>query len=148
MPQNNPSSTYELPEPHAPTDSDLSDWLVSQGIKTETGVPLGVRESGPERELSPAPSRPADGSPAAGDGLYEKRFLHRKGTSIRPTHMIHVSERVHRFFSFLAGYTQALGARVSVPELLENLIDEHLFEHEGTIERLQQEFSRRNLKAF
>jgi hypothetical protein len=62
--------------------------------------------------------------------------------------MVHVSERVHRFFSFLAGYTQVIGARVSVPELIENILSEHLHEHERTIERLQQEFSRRNLKAF
>lgn len=142
MPKNNLSTNYELPEPLAPTDSDLSDWLTRQGIHTQAAEPQGVRPS------VPAPTRPEAGLPTAGDGSYERRFLHRKGAPVRPTHMVHVSERVHRFFSFLAGYTQAVGARVSVPELIENLIGEHLHEHEETIERLQQEFSRRNLKAF
>lgn len=148
MSKNNLSNPYELPDPYAPTDSDLSDWLVTQGIRTEGTEPLAEREPGRSREREPAPAAPTDNGSVTGDGQYERRFLHRKGAPVRPTHMIHVSERVHRFFAFLAGYTQAVGARVSVPELIENLLDAHLFEHEETIERLQQEFSRRNLKAF
>lgn len=140
MSKNNLSSNYDLSEPLAPTDSDLSDWLTRQGIRTQGP------ESPPERGSASPP--PEAVPPTAGEGSYEQRFLHRKGAPVRPTHMVHVSERVHRFFSFLAGYTQVIGARVSVPELIENILSEHLHEHERTIERLQQEFSRRNLKAF
>lgn len=148
MPQKNSSTPYELPDALTATGSDLSDWLSSQGIRTEATEPPKVRPAVPAREHSPAPSHPECNPTTAGDGSYERRFLHRKGAPVRPTHMVHVSERVHRFFSFLAGYTQVVGARVSVPELIENIIGEHLLEHEGTIERLQQEFSQRNLKAF
>jgi hypothetical protein len=148
MPKNNSSTNFDLPDTLTSTDSDLSNWLTSQGIRTETTEPTVTRPVGPAREPSPAPSHPENDPSTTGDGSYERRFLHRTGTPVRPTHMVHVSERVHRFFSFLAGYTQVVGARVSVPELIENLIGEHLLEHEGTIERLQQEFSRRNLKAF
>lgn len=148
MAQKNSPTPYELPDTLTSTDSDLSDWLSSQGIRTEATEPLAVRPAAAARERSPAPSHPENKMPTAADGSYEQRFLHRKGAPVRPTHMVHVSERVHRFFSFLAGYTQVVGVRVSVPELIENLIGEHLLEHEGTIERLQQEFSQRNLKAF
>jgi len=38
--------------------------------------------------------------------------------------------------------------RLSIPDLLENLISEHLLDHEEAIERLKQEFLRQNLNAF
>lgn len=148
MLKNNLSTNYELPDTLTSPNSDLSDWLTSQGIRTQTTEPLPVRPPAKTGEHGLPPPHPEVAVTPASDVSYEMRFLHRKGVPVRPTHMIHVSERVHRFFSFLAGYTQVNGARVSVPELIENLISEHLLEYEETIERLQQEFSRRNLKAF
>lgn len=140
------TSEYQLPTTPS-SDGDLSMWLSRQGIGVASHEQTA--HTPPEKPSVRLTSVPDSREPGSEPPTYETRFLSRRQAGpVRPTHMIHVSERVHRFFTFLAGYTQAAGARLSIPDLLENLISDHLLDHEEAIERLKQEFLRQNLNAF
>lgn len=95
---NSVTNEYQLPTPPS-SDSDLSLWLSRQGIgvaSDELSVPI------PPEKPSVRPTAVPDSPELGSEPLsYETRFLSRRRAGpVRPTHMIHVSERVHRFFTF------------------------------------------------
>lgn len=139
---------------HSPLASshepDLRVWLNDQRI--------GLRPPESGVDVSPAPS-PADPEGTISrtevprtevpgtEVTYQGQFLRSRPELERPTRILHVSERVHRFIAFLTALPEGKN-RPTMTEVVENLLDEHLDQHGETIERLRREYCNRQLRAF
>ncbi|RYC66507.1 DUF3408 domain-containing protein [Spirosoma sordidisoli] len=120
-----------------------------------------------ERELEPSPlkqkeevvkatSQPVEsGSSAQATGKtvkqrerYEGQFFRRIEGFKKPTNMMYMSEKTYRLLTFLLRCSKESNAKITMPEILENILSQHIRDNESVIAQMQQEHLERQSKGF
>jgi len=156
--------------------TDLDAWLSQQGIGDEdqieqkqTAVKTPDAKE-PEiiiiRELKGAEAEPVDaiipqktdevpttGATAVGKTAkqrerYEGQFFRRIEGFKKPTNMMYMSEKTYRLMAFLLRSSKESNAKITMPEIMENIINQHIKDNESVLTQMQQEHLERLSKGF
>ena len=156
--------------------TDLDAWLSQQGIGAEEQTEeeqIVVKTSDvkePEvtttQELKAAGAEPVDaiapqkadeipttGATTAGKTAkqrerYEGQFFHRIEGFKKPTNMMYMSEKTYRLMAFLLRSSKESNTKITMPEIMENIINQHIKDNEPVLAQMQQEHLERLSKGF
>lgn len=158
--------------------SDLDSWLSKQGIgdgpatipPAATAVPeeTGEQESkagqaGAKAQAEPVEEEnvvvtprqegsmkqePASGKTGKQRERYESQFFKRIEGFKKPTNMMYMSEKTYRLLTFLLRSSKESNTKITMPEILENIIAQHIKDNEGTLDQMQKEHLERFSKGF
>ncbi|GEM_PF-2827938 len=156
--------------------TDLDAWLSQQGIgaeeqteqkQTTVKTPdaresdvvstkeLKVTETEQTGEIAPQKTDEvstagitATGKTAKQRERYENQFFHRIEGFKKPTNMMYMSEKTYRLMAFLLRSSKESNAKITMPEIMENIINQHIKDNEPVLTQMQQEHLERLSKGF
>lgn len=156
--------------------TDLDAWLSQQGIGAEeqpeqqqtaksipdTKEPEGIdpkelKETEREQVDVEVPQKTdevptaevvATGKIAKQRERYEGQFFHRIEGFKKPTNMMYMSEKTYRLMAFLLRSSKESNAKITMPEIMENIINQHIKDNEPVLTQMQQEHLERLSKGF
>lgn len=79
---------------------------------------------------------------------YEGQFFRRVEGFKKPTNMMYMSEKTYRLLTFLLRCSKESNAKITMPEILENILSQHIKDNESVIAQMQQEHLERQSKGF
>jgi len=156
--------------------TDLDAWLSQQGIgaeeqaeQSQTAVKtpdakkpevvntneFRVTETEQTDEIEPqktdevsTPETTATGKTAKQRERYESQFFRRIEGFKKPTNMMYMSEKTYRLMAFLLRNSKESNAKITMPEIMENIINQHIKDNEPVLTQMQQEHLERLSKGF
>ena len=155
--------------------SDLDTWLNQQGIGADeesakepisaTTPDVNVTEQvaqkesttveveSAEEEQSSKPDEPptvvvVTGKTGKQRERYEGQFFRRIEGFKKPTNMMYMSEKTYRLMAFLLRCSKESNTKITMPEIMENVINQHIKDNEGVLTQMQQEHLERISKGF
>ena len=79
---------------------------------------------------------------------YENQFFRRIEGFKKPTNMMYMSEKTYRLLTFLLRCSKESNTKITMPEILENIISQHIKDNETTISQMHQDHLERQSKGF
>ncbi|MBO0936431.1 DUF3408 domain-containing protein [Fibrella sp. HMF5335] len=79
---------------------------------------------------------------------YQTQFFQRIEGFKKPTNMMYMSEKTYKLLAFLLRCSKEANTKVTMPEIMENIISQHIKDNEGVITQMQKEHLERLSKGF
>ena len=79
---------------------------------------------------------------------YEQQFFRRIEGFKKPTNMMYMSEKTYRLLAFLLRSSKESNTKITMPEIMENIIAQHIKDNEPVLNQMQQEHLERISKGF
>lgn len=102
--------------------------------------------SAPKQEDAAAPV--AGGKTGKQRDRYEGQFFQRIEGFKKPTNMMYMSEKTYRLLTFLLRCSKESNTKITMPEILENIISQHIKDNEVIIGQMRQEHLERQAQGF
>jgi hypothetical protein len=108
----------------------------------------------PKAESVSAPKQDEAAAPIAGGKTgkqrdrYEGQFFQRIEGFKKPTNMMYMSEKTYRLLTFLLRCSKESNTKITMPEILENIISQHIKDNEVIIGQMRQEHLERQAQGF
>ena len=79
---------------------------------------------------------------------YEAQFFKRIEGFKKPTNIMYMSEKTYRLLTFLLRSSKESNTKITMPEILENIVAQHIKDNESVLSQMQQEHLERLSKGF
>ncbi len=100
----------------------------------------------PKQEEAAAPV--ASGKTGKQRDRYEGQFFQRIEGFKKPTNMMYMSEKTYRLLTFLLRCSKESNTKITMPEILENIVSQHIKDNEVIIGQMRQEHLERQAQGF
>lgn len=100
------------------------------------------------RQEESVKQEPASGKTGKQRDRYEAQFFKRIEGFKKPTNMMYMSEKTYRLLTFLLRSSKESNTKITMPEILENIIAQHIKDNESVLNQMQQEHLERLSKGF
>ena len=148
----NPATTLSVAA-EAPKETSEQELKASQAgakaqvelvekVKQEENVVVTLRQEESTKQ------EPASGKTGKQRERYEGQFFKRIEGFKKPTNMMYMSEKTYRLLTFLLRSSKESNTKITMPEVLENIIAQHIKDNESTLNQMQQEHLERLSKGF
>lgn len=128
----------EAPAQQADTVKDVSD---TPKVKVEATKELSGSEDASLTGI-------ATGKTGKQRERYETQFFQRIEGFKKPTNMMYMSEKTYKLLAFLLRCSKEANTKVTMPEIMENIITQHIKDNESVITQMQKEHLERLSKGF
>ena len=137
-----PKEVSDKPEPKADqAETKAQATPVNEATQEENVVVAPRQEESVKQE-------PASGKTGKQRDRYEAQFFKRIEGFKKPTNMMYMSEKTYRLLTFLLRSSKESNTKITMPEILENIIAQHIKDNESVLNQMQQEHLERLSKGF
>lgn len=100
------------------------------------------------RQEESVKQEPASGKAGKQRERYEAQFFKRIEGFKKPTNMMYMSEKTYRLLTFLLRCSKESNTKITMPEILENIVAQHINDNESVLNQMQKEHLERLSKGF